>query len=283
MGVIRLVGVVGAGTMGHGIALVAASHGFKVIMRDVDEKLVARAMERIGTSLSKAVEKGELGEDEKDAALSRISGTTRLDDLRDCGILIEAIPEDLELKKELLGDLDRICGPDAILASNTSTLSITELASATGRPGQFIGMHFVNPVPVMSLVEVVRGLRTSDETARTVVSLAEKLGKVPVEVMDSPGFVLNRLLMPMLNEAVWCLMEGVASKEEIDQAMRLGANHPMGPLELADLIGVDICLRVMEILYRDLSDPKYAPCPLLRRMVGAGWLGRKAGKGFYDY
>ncbi|HID25117.1 MAG TPA: 3-hydroxybutyryl-CoA dehydrogenase, partial [Thermoplasmata archaeon] len=238
---------------------------------------------RIEKFLDKSIEKGKLTVEEKENILSRIKGTTKLEDLKDVDLIIEAIFENVTAKKELFQELDKICKKETVFASNTSTIPITDLASVTERPEFFIGMHFMNPVPLMKLVEVIRGLRTSDETAKLIKDLAEKMGKTPVEVNDSPGFVSNRLLMPMINEAVYCLMEGVGSAEAIDNVMKLGMNHPMGPLELADLIGLDVVLDIMTVLYQGFNDSKYRPCPLLKKMVQAGYLGRKTGRGFYEY
>jgi 3-hydroxybutyryl-CoA dehydrogenase len=280
---LKSIGIVGAGTMGSGIAQIAAQAGFQVVMRDVEESFVRGGMSRIEKSLSKAVEKGKMTEDEKVTVLSRVRGTLSLEDLADSDVVIEAVIEDKRTKKEVLSALDRICRPGTIIASNTSSIPITELAAATKRPDRVIGMHFINPVQVMKLVEVIRAIQTSKETAETVKSLATRMGKTPMEVGDFPGFALNRMLVPMINDAAYCLMEGVASAETIDQVMKLGANHPMGPLELGDLVGLDVCLSIMEVLYTEYGDPKYRPCPLLRRYVQAGWLGRKTGKGFHTY
>lgn len=275
--------VLGAGQMGGGIAQVCAQAGYQVLLRDVKDEFVARGMSIIGKNLSRNVEKGKLSEAEKHAVLGRISTTLLLEDGHDADIVIEAIIEDVQLKKETFATLDAVCPPHAILASNTSSVPITQIAAATKRPEKVIGMHFMNPVPVMKLVEVIRGIATSDETYRVIDDLSKKLDKVPVEVNDFPGFVSNRILLPMINEAVYCLMEGVGTAEGIDTVMKLGMNHPMGPLALADLIGLDTCLAIMEVLYDGFKDSKYRPCPLLRKYVAAGWLGRKTGRGFYTY
>jgi 3-hydroxybutyryl-CoA dehydrogenase len=280
---IHKVGVVGAGTMGNGIAQVFAQAGFDVVMRDVGQALIDRGMSAIRRSLAKYVEKARITSEESEAALARIQTTVDLSDMADCDLVIEAIFENFETKAAAFRELDGMLGPKAILASNTSSIDITRLAAVTGRADRFIGMHFFNPVPLMSLVEIIRGLATSDETFMIIRDLAVKLGKTPVEVRDYPGFVSNRVLMPMINEAVFVLYEGIASREDIDTVMKLGMNHPMGPLTLADFIGLDVCLDILNVLYDGYRDSKYRPCPLLVKMVQAGRLGRKSGEGFYKY
>ena len=279
----ELIGVVGAGTMGNGIAQVAARAGYDVVMRDVRDEFLQRGMSAIDKSLQRDVDKERLGGEEKQAIVGRIKTTTALDALKDATLVVEAITEDQTIKSNLFKDLDQITSPSTILASNTSSISITKLAAATSRPDKVIGMHFMNPVPIMKLVEVIRGLATSDETYERVRALSEKLGKTALDCQDSPGFVSNRVLMPMINEAIFTLYEGVATRESIDGIMKLGMNHPMGPLTLADFIGLDVCLAIMNVLYEGFDDSKYRPCPLLKKYVDAGWLGRKTGRGFYEY
>jgi 3-hydroxybutyryl-CoA dehydrogenase len=269
--------------MGNGIAQVAARAGYEVVLRDVREELLERGMQAIDRSLQRDVDKERLKEEEKRAIVGRIRTTTALPDLSGAGFVIEAIYENLEAKQAVFRELDETCGAGAILASNTSSISITKLGAATRRPGQVIGMHFMNPVPVMKLVEVIRGIATTDETWARTRELTERMGKTALECNDSPGFVSNRVLMPMINEAVFALHEGVATRESIDGIMKLGMNHPMGPLTLADFIGLDVCLAILNVLHAELGDPKYRPCPLLRKYVDAGWLGRKSGRGFYEY
>ena len=279
----EVIGVVGAGTMGNGIAQVAARAGYSVIMRDVRDDLLQRGLAAIDKSLQRDVDKERLSGEEKQGTLGRIQTTTKLEDFTSASFVVEAVNEDLAVKTEVFKLLDKITAPHAILASNTSSISITKLGAATGRPDKVIGMHFMNPVPIMKLIEVIRGMATSDETYQRVLNLSEKLGKTALDCQDSPGFVSNRVLMPMINEAVFTLYEGVATRESIDGIMKLGMNHPMGPLTLADFIGLDVCLAIMNVLYEGLGDPKYRACPLLKRYVDAGWLGRKSGRGFYEY
>jgi 3-hydroxybutyryl-CoA dehydrogenase len=277
------VAVIGAGTMGNGIAHVFAQTGHEVVLIDLDEARLAAAQKTIGTNLERQVKRGTITMEVAANTLARITTATALGAAANADLAIEAVSEDLALKARIFAELDEVAPPEAILASNTSSISITALAGATRRPEQVIGMHFMNPVPVMKLVEVIRGLQTSDETTASILALAGRLEKTPVEANDFPGFVSNRVLMPMINEAIFCLMEGVAEAEAIDTVMKLGMNHPMGPLALADLIGLDTCLAILEVLQREIGDDKYRPCPLLRNYVAAGWLGRKTGRGFYRY
>jgi len=279
----EIIGVVGSGTMGNGIAQVAARAGYAVMMCDVKEVFLQRGMSAIDKSLQRDVDKQRLSAEEKTTIIGRIETTTKLETLSSASFVIEAVTEDLKVKSELFKALDRITPGTAVLASNTSSISITKLGATTNRPDKVIGMHFMNPVPVMKLVEVIRGIATSSETYEKVRGLTEKLGKTALDCNDSPGFVSNRVLMPMINEAIFTLYEGVATRESIDGIMKLGMNHPMGPLELADFIGLDVCLAILDVLYDGFGDPKYRACPLLKRYVDAGWLGRKTGRGFYEY
>lgn len=277
------IGVIGGGTMGNGIAHVFAQHGYSVALVDIKQEFIDRAIATIKTNLERQAQKGIIQQGEIEKVLNRIALSTELNAVARCDLVIEAATEDAQVKEKIFVELDGLCPATSILASNTSSISITEIAAATKRPGKVIGMHFFNPVPVMALVEVIRGLDTDEETFNTVMQLSKALGKTPVEVNDYPGFVSNRVLMPMINEAIYCVMEGVASKEAVDKVMKLGMNHPMGPLTLADFIGLDVCLHIMEVLHKQLGDDKYRPCPLLRKMVAAGHLGKKAGQGFYSY
>ncbi len=280
---IRKVGVVGAGTMGNGIAQAFATSGYDVVMRDIKQEFVDRGISTIKKSLERLASRKKITDEAKDTALGRIKGTVPLDPLADCDLVVEAALEQVDLKVKLFDDLDNMVKKDAILATNTSSISVTKIAAATRRPSQVVGMHFFNPVPVMQLVEVVRGLQSADDTVETVVEISKKIGKTPRVVKDSYGFVVNRLLIPMINEGINCLYEGLAGPEDIDDTMKLGANHPIGPLALADLIGLDVILHVMETLYQGFEDSKYRPSPLLKQMVDAGYLGRKTGRGFYKY
>jgi len=280
---IKTVAVLGAGTMGNGIAHVFARAGYTVILRDVEQRFLDRAMEMIGKNLDREVKKGKLGEAEKPAVLARLKPVTDMNAIAAADFVVEAVPEKLDIKRSVLGEAGKLLRPEVILASNTSSISMTALAAMTSRPERFVGMHFMNPVPVMALVEVIRALQTSQEAFDATMELAKKLGKTPVAVNDAPGFVSNRVLMPLINEAAYCVMEGVAAPEAVDAVMKLGMNHPMGPLELADFFGLDVCVDILHVLHEGLGDPKYRACPLLKKYVAAGWLGRKSGRGFYNY
>jgi 3-hydroxybutyryl-CoA dehydrogenase len=280
---IKTVAVLGAGTMGNGIAHVFARAGLNVILRDVDQRYLERALDTVSKNLDREIKKGKLAESEKSSVLARLEPVTDMAAIAGADFAVEAVPEKLEIKRAVLSEADNTLRPEVILASNTSSISITALAALTSRPDRFVGMHFMNPVPVMALVEVIRALQTSDAAFNLTMELAKKLGKTPVAVNDAPGFVSNRVLMPLINEAAYCVMEGVATPEAVDAVMKLGMNHPMGPLELADFIGLDVCVDILHVLYEGLGDPKYRACPLLKKYVAAGWLGRKSFRGFYAY
>ena len=280
---IKTVAVLGSGTMGNGIAHVFARAGYKVILRDVDQRVLDRGIDTISKNLDREIKKGKLAESEKGSVLARLVPVTDMSTVSNADFAVEAVPEKIEIKRHVLTEADHLLRPDVIIASNTSSIAITKLAAMTKRPERFVGMHFMNPVPMMVLVEVIRALQTSDATFGTTMELAKKLDKTPVAVNDAPGFVSNRVLMPLINEAAYCVMEGVATPEAVDQVMKLGMNHPMGPLELADFIGLDVCVDIMHVLHEGLGDPKYRACPVLKKYVSAGWLGRKSGRGFYIY